>query len=118
MAKKELALECDYTYEAGAQARFRDLLRGEEADYYVPEVFGAHSGPRILCTEFVEGVPIDQVAGMDQAARNRVAELIFRLTIKESKKFCAAAGGVAAKRSSWGIQGAKARSSLATNLDL
>ena len=83
VAKKELALECDYTYEAGAQARFRDLLRGEEADYYVPEVFSAHSGPRILCTEFVEGVPIDQVAGMDQAVRNRVAELIFRLTIKE-----------------------------------
>ena len=42
---------------------------------------------------------------------------LLLLTIKESKQSCAAAGGIAAKSSSWGIQGAKARNSFATSRD-
>ena len=39
---------------------------------------------------------------------------LFRVTMVDSRRFNAAPGGVAAKRSSWGIQGANARSSFAT----
>ena len=84
VAKKELALECDYTYEASAQERFRALLQAEGSrDYYVPEVFPAASGPRVLTSEFVAGVPIDRVEDMSQAHRDRVGSLVFGLAVRE-----------------------------------
>ena len=84
VAKKELALECDYTYEAGAQARFRRLLEAEGSrDYYVPDVFPEASGPRVLTTEFVAGVPIDRVETMSQDHRDRVGTLVFGLAVRE-----------------------------------
>lgn len=41
VAKRELALECNYSYEAAAQARFRDLVAGDPqlaGTFYVPQV--------------------------------------------------------------------------------
>ncbi len=65
MAKKELALECDYTYELACQQRYRALIAADAAlapHFHVPDVVPELSSPRILTTEWVRGVPIDKVS--------------------------------------------------------
>lgn len=50
VAKRELALECNYTYEAAAQQRFRDLVAGDEELaklFYVPQVGGSWPRARV-----------------------------------------------------------------------
>lgn len=64
VAKRELALECDYSYELRCQARFRDLLAADPQlapHFHVPAVVPELSSQRILATEWVHGVPIDKV---------------------------------------------------------
>lgn len=64
MAKRELALECNYTYEAAAQQRFRQLVASDPAlthVFYVPEVIPELSSRQVLTTEWVNGVTIDKV---------------------------------------------------------
>jgi len=86
VAKKELSLECDYEYEAAAQERFRELVLASPdlaRDVEVPEVFPAACGKRVLTSRLVPGVPIDRVAGMDQATRDSVGTRLLRLTLRE-----------------------------------
>lgn len=66
MAKRELAMECDYRYEAEAQRRFKHLI-GTDAytsrHFTVPDVVPELSAERVLTTEWVPGVHIDKVGG-------------------------------------------------------
>ncbi|XP_078444424.1 ABC transporter 1 [Wolffia australiana] len=82
VAKEELARECDYELEAENQRRFRELLSGDEG-FYVPRVVDAFSSGKVLTTELVSGVPIDQVALLDQHVRNHVGTKLLELTLKE-----------------------------------
>lgn len=65
MAKKELALECDYSYEARSQAKFRELVMAD-TDFalhvHVPDVVTELCTPRLLTTEWVPGVHIDKAS--------------------------------------------------------
>jgi len=64
VAKRELALECNYTYEAAAQQRFRQLVAADaelSRVFYVPEVIPELSSQQVLTTEWVNGVTIDKV---------------------------------------------------------
>jgi aarF domain-containing kinase len=64
VAKEELALECDYTYEARCQQRFKALIEAEPAfagRFSVPAVVPELCAQRLLTTERVPGVHIDQV---------------------------------------------------------
>lgn len=64
MAKRELALECDYRYELDAQRRFKALIGGDPytaAHFAVPGVIPELSAERVLTTEWVPGVHIDKV---------------------------------------------------------
>ena len=64
VAKRELALECDYSYEARCQAQFRQLVAAEPdlaPVVSVPAVITELSTPRLLTTEWVPGVHIDKV---------------------------------------------------------
>jgi aarF domain-containing kinase len=65
VAKRELALECNYTYEAAAQQRFKQLV-ADDAElsrvFYVPEVIPELSSQQVLTTEWVNGVTIDKVS--------------------------------------------------------
>ncbi len=88
VAKKELALECDYSYELEAQRRYRervmaDPVCSEEMRLRVPRVFDALSSQQILVTERVTGVHIDKVAALDQATRDSIGTRLLRLTLKE-----------------------------------
>eukprot|EP00878_Enallax_costatus_P015605 GHUV01016345.1.p1 GENE.GHUV01016345.1~~GHUV01016345.1.p1 ORF type:complete len:333 (+),score=72.48 GHUV01016345.1:401-1399(+) len=86
VAKRELALECDYTYEAAAQQKFRQLVQNDKhlsQVFYVPEVIPELSGKQVLTTEWVNGVAIDKVAQLDQNVRDVVGTWLLRLTLKE-----------------------------------
>ena len=87
VAKHELALECDYTYEADAQMRFKRLLEAEtgawRSAYHVPAVIPELSSSRVLCTELVPGVPIDRAQDLPQEERDRLGTLVLRMTLQE-----------------------------------
>ena len=64
VAKRELALECDYLYEARCQQQFRALVRGDpdlRDVVSVPDVITELSTPHLLTTEWVPGAHIDKV---------------------------------------------------------
>ncbi|KAG2446128.1 hypothetical protein HXX76_000725 [Chlamydomonas incerta] len=86
VAKRELALECDYTYELACQQRFRRLFATDPAlgrAFHVPDVVPELSSARILTSEWVKGVPIDRVCELSQEVRDRVGSKLLRLTLRE-----------------------------------
>ena len=76
--------ECNYEREAACQERFRSLT-ADQSDVVIPAVVRELSTKRVLVTEWLEGVPIDQAvhAGLDQEARDRIARTLLRLTLRE-----------------------------------
>eukprot|EP00889_Picochlorum_renovo_P002246 jgi/Picre1/29276/NNA_004668.t1 len=91
VAKKELALECDYRYEMEAQQRFATLVREDPECrdvFYVPDVVPELSSQRILTTERVHGVHIDSVAAYPQEIRDVVGTRLLALTLKELYEWC------------------------------
>lgn len=65
VAKRELALECDYTYEAAAQRRFKELVQTDQdlsRFFNVPDVIPELCAEQVLTSEWVDGVPIDKVS--------------------------------------------------------
>jgi predicted unusual protein kinase regulating ubiquinone biosynthesis (AarF/ABC1/UbiB family) len=69
--------ELDYELEAQNQRSFARAYRGHPF-IYVPDVVTRLSRRRVLVTEFVEGVGFDEIKEMDQEARNRFGEIVFR----------------------------------------
>ena len=64
VAKKELALECDYAWEATAQERFSELVAAQPdmvGVVRVPAVVRELCSARVLTSEWVPGVHIDKV---------------------------------------------------------
>lgn len=82
VAKEELSRECDYELEATNQRRFRDLLSNTKG-FYVPMVMTDISSKRVLATELVPGIPIDEVALLTQETRNYVAKKLLELALME-----------------------------------
>ncbi len=86
VAKKELALECDYYYEAAAQARFADLVASDpycSQNFRVPAVVPELSSQRVLASEWAPGIHIDKVAELSQEVRDSVGTRLLGLTLKE-----------------------------------
>ncbi|KAL6779673.1 COQ8 [Auxenochlorella protothecoides x Auxenochlorella symbiontica] len=86
VAKKELALECDYEYEAASQARYAALVAADPELaplFFVPPVVPDLSSRGVLTSVWVEGVHIDRVAELGQEARDRVATSLLTLTLRE-----------------------------------
>ncbi|GAX77030.1 hypothetical protein CEUSTIGMA_g4477.t1 [Chlamydomonas eustigma] len=86
VAKRELALECDYSWELGAQQRFRELVKQDpefSSLVHVPRTVPELSTSRIMTSEWVNGVPIDKVRDMSQEVRDHVGTLLLRLTLRE-----------------------------------
>ena len=85
-ARVELKRECDYRHEADSQERFRQLL-ADDPDLVVPEVIRSASSERVLTSEWLNGVPLDQVKSQPQAVRDAVGRLLLRLTLLELFEF-------------------------------
>ncbi|MFM8889071.1 MAG: AarF/UbiB family protein, partial [Solirubrobacterales bacterium] len=71
--------ELDYELEAQNQRTFARGFR-EHPFIFVPDVITRLSRRRVLVTEFVDGVGFDEVREMDQEARDRFGEIVFRGT--------------------------------------
>lgn len=91
-AKQELTEECDYRIEARNQERFRELLASEPR-VNVPRVIKELSTRRVLTTEMVSGVPVDQLAvdengqGLPQEVRDQVATTLIHVCLRELFEF-------------------------------
>lgn len=85
-ARVELKRECDYRHEADSQERFRRLL-ADDPDLVVPRVIHEASSERVLTSEWLNGVPLDQVKSQPQAVRDAVGRLLLRLTLLELFEF-------------------------------
>ena len=86
VAKAELALECDYTWEASAQAKFKQLLAGDKA-FLVPAVVPELCTKAVLTTELAPGVAIDAAKSLPQEERDYLGEQLLRLTLRELFEF-------------------------------
>lgn len=75
--KERVLEELDYEYEAQNQRAFSRGYRGHPF-IYVPDVITRLSRRRVLVTEFVEGQQFEQVKELDQDARDRFGEIVFR----------------------------------------
>ncbi|KPI89021.1 putative ABC1 protein [Leptomonas seymouri] len=87
--RKELSTECQYKLEAAKQTKYRKLVE-EDVNlsqlFYVPKVFESVSTDQVLVSEYVRGVPIDQLAKREdvpQDLRNYIADQLMSLTLKE-----------------------------------
>ena len=87
VAKAELALECDYTWEAAAQTRFRELLK-DDKEFLVPAIVPEFCTGAIMTSELAPGVPIDVAArGCSQEERDHIGTQLLRLTLRELFEF-------------------------------
>jgi aarF domain-containing kinase len=87
VAKQELALECDYRYEARCQGEYRQLLAETPAlrdMFVVPEVVPQLSSQRVIAGSWVPGIAIDQVKGSEQGVKNFVGTSLLKLTLQVS----------------------------------
>merc|ERR1712086_415970 len=90
VASEELADECRYTREAEFQTKFREVANGWDG-FRVPAVIPELSSDKVLTSEWVYGEPLGSVCKQTTPGnwtssletRNRVAERVMRLTMKE-----------------------------------
>ncbi|KAJ3057623.1 hypothetical protein HDU99_007221 [Rhizoclosmatium hyalinum] len=85
VARLELGWECDYTREANAMIRFRELLEKSTVlnGVYVPKVFEHVSTSKVLTCEFVPGVSIGSIGHLDQAKRDEIGTRMLRLCLEQ-----------------------------------
>ncbi|KHJ89149.1 ABC1 family protein [Oesophagostomum dentatum] len=82
VARRELALECDYLREARAMKKFRELLH-DSKDFFVPEVVDSFTTKRVLTAEFVVGKPVDKCVNEPQVVRDYIAGKFIELCLHE-----------------------------------
>lgn len=87
--RHELSMECQYTMEGAKQERCRRLVDEDDElreAFHVPRVYRSLTTDQVLVSEFVRGVPIDQLAkhrDTPQAFRNYISAQFMRLTLTE-----------------------------------
>jgi predicted unusual protein kinase regulating ubiquinone biosynthesis (AarF/ABC1/UbiB family) len=69
--------ELDYELEASNQRRLARIFRGHPF-IVVPEVISDLSREKVVVSEFVEGRGFEEMKQLDQAERDRIAEIVFR----------------------------------------
>jgi predicted unusual protein kinase regulating ubiquinone biosynthesis (AarF/ABC1/UbiB family) len=76
--------ETDYARELDATAAFRQLLE-DDSRLVVPRVVPELSTPRVLVTEYLDGLPVDspEVKGLSQERRNALGLAILELLFRE-----------------------------------
>jgi predicted unusual protein kinase regulating ubiquinone biosynthesis (AarF/ABC1/UbiB family) len=74
---ERIAEECDYELEAASHRRLARFWRGHPF-VLVPDVDGRLCGRRVLVTDWVDGMPFDEVVGQPAPVRDRYAEILYR----------------------------------------
>ena len=75
--KERVLEELDYEYEAQNQRSFARGYRGHPF-IYVPDVITRLSRRRVLVTEWVDGMPFEEVKALPQEEKDRFGEIVFR----------------------------------------
>lgn len=75
--KERVLEELDYEFEAQNHRDFARAYRGHPF-IYVPDVITRLSRGRVLVTEYIEGKGFEDICRLEQEARNRFGEIIFR----------------------------------------
>jgi predicted unusual protein kinase regulating ubiquinone biosynthesis (AarF/ABC1/UbiB family) len=75
--KTRVLEELDYEYEAQNQRTFARAYRGHPF-IYVPDVITRLSRPRVLVSEWVEGMGFEDVKALPQEERSRFGEIVYR----------------------------------------
>lgn len=81
-AKRQLHEEADYTREASYLARFGVLL-ADAPEFLVPKLHPDLSTNDVLAMEFIDSVPLDQLATAPQETRDRIMTRLIALLLKE-----------------------------------
>jgi predicted unusual protein kinase regulating ubiquinone biosynthesis (AarF/ABC1/UbiB family) len=81
-ARAQLHEEADYEQEARSLRQFGDLLK-DDPHFVVPQVHDDLSTRDILAMEFIPSDPIDTLEDADQTTRNRMAERLIALMMRE-----------------------------------
>ncbi|CAH8474757.1 unnamed protein product [Schistosoma turkestanicum] len=82
VARKELRAECDYLLEAVYGKRFTQLLEDDPV-FQVPQVIDELTTSRVLTTEYMDGLVLDDCISLPQDVRNWLGEQLLRLCLKE-----------------------------------
>jgi predicted unusual protein kinase regulating ubiquinone biosynthesis (AarF/ABC1/UbiB family) len=75
--RERITDELDYEIEAQHQRRLAWLFRGHP-HVYVPRVHTDLSTQRVLVTEYVDGLRLDEIARPDEAQSDRIGEIVLR----------------------------------------
>jgi predicted unusual protein kinase regulating ubiquinone biosynthesis (AarF/ABC1/UbiB family) len=81
-ARAQLHDEADYRREAGALAAFGAALADDPA-FVVPRLHPDLSTGQVLAMDFIDSRPVDALAEAPQTTRDRAAEALIRLTLRE-----------------------------------
>ena len=81
-AKRQLHAEADYLAEAQHLARFGALLTGSDI-FVLPALHTRLCTPQVLAMTYVDGDPLDSLADAPQAVRDRVAQALIDLVLRE-----------------------------------
>ncbi len=73
--------ELDYRIEAKQQSAFRSLHEADEL-IFVPRVFEQLTSKRVLVSEWVEGMTMEQAASQPEAQRCRYAQALWRFVFR------------------------------------
>jgi len=85
-ARAQLHEEADYEHEARSLRRFGELLK-DDPDFIVPTVDDDLSSRDILAMTFIPSEPIDTLEDADHTTRNRMAERLITLMMREVFEF-------------------------------
>ncbi|MEM7509054.1 MAG: AarF/ABC1/UbiB kinase family protein [Pseudomonadota bacterium] len=85
-ARRQLHEEADFLREGACLAQFGDLLR-DDPDFVVPERHEDWTTGTVLAMSFVASEPIEATLELPQEARDRIAELLIRLLLRELFEF-------------------------------
>ncbi len=85
-AKRQLHEEADYAREGRCLARFGALL-ADAPDYRVPGLHADLTTDSVLAMDYAPGAPVEALAGAPQAERDRAAERLIRLALRELFEF-------------------------------
>jgi len=85
-ARCQLHEETDYEREGQQLHHFSELLQGDEA-FEIPKFYPDWSTSEVLTMSFLESRPIETVSDASKEERNRVAEVLVDLTLREIFEF-------------------------------
>lgn len=81
-ARRQLHEEADYEREGRCLHDFRQLLQDDDA-FVVPEYYDDFTTKHVLAMSYVGSQPIEDAVELDQARRNRIAENLVTLMLRE-----------------------------------